>query len=83
MPEIYSQYHDTFLENYLGSNESKILSKDRILFALNVSKYIFPVLLNVKVLIFFFFLNFLNEYSQHNLLFKASNFSEHSKPLKM
>ena len=51
MPNIYAIFHDSFIENYLSSNESKFLSKDRILFALHHSNYIFPVYLNVKVLI--------------------------------
>lgn len=49
MPTIYSQFHDTFIENYLSSNESKFLSKDRILFGIHHSNYIFPIYLNVRV----------------------------------
>lgn len=50
MPELYSQYHDCFISNYLSGRdgESPFLNVDNYLFIKNKSGYINSVVLVVK-----------------------------------
>ena len=50
MPQVYSKYHDSFIENYMNNNESKLANtnKEKLVFGKNKSNYIFPVYITIK-----------------------------------
>lgn len=48
MPEIYSEYHDMFLENYLATLEPRILNYDRLLPGLTKQGYLQMVVVFVR-----------------------------------
>ncbi|EGR34069.1 PAS domain S-box family protein [Ichthyophthirius multifiliis] len=48
MPSLYSNFHDSFLENYLNNNELTTLKDERYFFTFHKSTYIIPAYLNVK-----------------------------------
>ena len=52
MPQIYSKFHDQFIEHYINTNESRLTNtnKDRFVFGKNKSTYIFPVFIMVKAI---------------------------------
>jgi PAS domain S-box-containing protein len=52
MPQIYSKYHDSFVENYLNNNDNKLANtnKEKFVFGKNKSNYIFPVYLSLKAM---------------------------------
>jgi len=50
MPQVFSKYHDSFMENYLNTGESVMVgkNKEKMVFGKNKSNYIFPVYLSIK-----------------------------------
>jgi len=50
MSQVFSKYHDSFLENYLNSGESAIIGKNkqRMVFGKNKSNYILPIYLSIR-----------------------------------
>ena len=50
MPNIYSKYHDQYIEHFLNGNESKYVNKERMIFIKLKSNYIMPCFINLKVL---------------------------------
>lgn len=48
MPQMYSQYHDTFLETYLSTLEPRILNYDRLLPAFTKQGYIQMIIVFVR-----------------------------------
>jgi len=50
MSQVFSKFHDAFLENYLNSGESAIIGKNkqRMVFGKNKSNYILPIYLSIK-----------------------------------
>lgn len=50
MPKIYSDYHDTFMNNFLDTSESKVLGLERLVLALNIDGFIIPSTLMIQVL---------------------------------
>ncbi|KRX02121.1 PAS domain [Pseudocohnilembus persalinus] len=48
MPQMYAQYHDFFLQNYLQTLEPKVLGKQRILPSKDKQEYISPLIVYVN-----------------------------------
>lgn len=49
MPTIIAEKHDSYLMGF--KEESNSFNKPRLLFAKNKNKFIFPIYLNVKVIV--------------------------------
>jgi len=50
MSELYSEHHDSFIENYLNMGESSIIAKnkERLVFGKHKTEYVFPAYLSIK-----------------------------------
>lgn len=49
MPQIYSDYHDKFIENHVNSMENKGLITDRMIMLKLKNNYVIPAYITVKV----------------------------------
>jgi len=57
MPEFWANVHDSYIERFLHTLESKSLNKDRYVYGLAKNGYIFPVQIHVRVIIPIYFVN--------------------------
>lgn len=50
MSQVYSKYHDSFIEDYLNNTDTKLANtnKEKFVFGKNKSNYIFPTYINIK-----------------------------------
>jgi hypothetical protein len=48
LPEIYSKYHDSFIENYLNTLEPRIIGTDRMVPAKTKTNYIQMIILYLR-----------------------------------
>jgi PAS domain S-box-containing protein len=50
MPEVYGEYHDSFIENYLNMGESSLIArnKERLVFGKHKTEYVFPTYVSIK-----------------------------------
>ena len=50
MPRVYGNMHDSFLDRFLETSQSKTIGVERVVMSLNKSGYIVPSTLMVKIL---------------------------------
>lgn len=48
MPDIHAKHHNSFLENFLITNEAKFMNKERQVFGKNKNGYIFSLYANIS-----------------------------------
>ena len=48
MPNMFSQYHDMFVEQYLQTFESRIVNRERPIFGKSKNGYLFPFVIYVR-----------------------------------
>ncbi|CAD8126295.1 unnamed protein product [Paramecium sonneborni] len=50
MPNLYSKFHDAYVENFLQSNDNKYINKDRLIYIKMKSNYIMPCYIYLKII---------------------------------
>ncbi|CAD8125809.1 unnamed protein product [Paramecium sonneborni] len=50
MPNLYSKFHDAYVENFLQSNDNKNINKDRLIYIKMKSNYIMPCYIYLKII---------------------------------
>ena len=50
IPYYISQFHESFIKRYFNTAKKNILDKDRLLFGLKSTGFIFPIILHTKII---------------------------------
>jgi len=50
MPNLYSKFHDSYVEHFLQTNDNKNINKERLIYIKMKSNYIAPCYLMLKII---------------------------------
>jgi len=50
MPGIIREMHDSFIERYMETSESRVMNKERLVFPVNYENFIIPCSLMIKII---------------------------------